>query len=144
MARIKIDLPEHMWPAATIPVRITDLNYGGHVGNDRVLAIMQEARVQLLRRLGYGELDVEGLGLIMTDSAVEYKAELFYGDEVEVLMAVTDMSRLGFDFVYELQVKRQGTAVVAARAKTGMLCFDYTLKKPASLPETARQKLLAL
>ena len=46
MARIKLTLPERFPFTTTIPIRITDLNYGGHVGNDTVLALLHEARVQ--------------------------------------------------------------------------------------------------
>jgi len=34
MQRIKIDLPEFFSFTTPIKIRITDLNYGGHVGND--------------------------------------------------------------------------------------------------------------
>lgn len=51
MARISIDLPSTFTFSATIPVRITDLNYGGHVGNDTILSIIHEARVQYLKIL---------------------------------------------------------------------------------------------
>jgi acyl-CoA thioester hydrolase len=142
MPRIKIELPEYLYAAGEIPIRITDLNYGGHVGNDRFLALLHEARVLFLQQYGYGELNVEGLGLMMTDAAIEFKAELFHGDTVRVFMAAHDFNRLGFDFVYRLEVIRNEKTVVAALAKTGMICFDYTLKKPAALPEAARLKLL--
>jgi acyl-CoA thioesterase FadM len=47
-----------------LTIRITDLNYGGHVGNDSFLSLIQEARQQYLKKLGYGELDFEGSALI--------------------------------------------------------------------------------
>ena len=53
MARIKLTLPERFLFSASIPVRITDLNYGAHVGNDTILSLMHEARVQFLRLFGY-------------------------------------------------------------------------------------------
>ena len=59
MARIKVELPEQFAFSTTIPVRITDLNYGKHVGNDTILSMIHEARVQYLRQLGYGELELE-------------------------------------------------------------------------------------
>jgi hypothetical protein len=34
MARIKLDLPADFPFAAELRVRITDINYGGHMGND--------------------------------------------------------------------------------------------------------------
>ena len=52
MARLSIELPEHFKYTAELPVRVSDLNYGGHVGNDSILTIMQEARVIYYRSLG--------------------------------------------------------------------------------------------
>ncbi|MGN6400032.1 MAG: hypothetical protein ACTHMD_06240 [Flavisolibacter sp.] len=53
MARIKINLPENFFFNAAIPIRITDLNYGGHVGNDTILSLLHEARVQFLNHFHY-------------------------------------------------------------------------------------------
>ena len=46
MARIKVELPELFTFNTTIPIRITDLNYGNHVGNDTILSMIHEACVQ--------------------------------------------------------------------------------------------------
>ncbi len=67
MARVKIDVPDEFSYTTHIPVRITDLNYGGHVGNDTILSLIHEARIQFLGHYGYGELNMEGVGLIMSD-----------------------------------------------------------------------------
>ena len=39
MPRLKIDLPERRLTSFTIPVRITDVNYGNHVGNNAMIEI---------------------------------------------------------------------------------------------------------
>ncbi len=80
MSRIKIDLPESFSFSTSIPVQITDLNYGAHVGNDKVLSFLHEARVRYLQSLGYTEFNMEGIGLIMSDAALIFKNEMFYGD----------------------------------------------------------------
>ena len=82
MSRIKIQLPESFSFVTVIPIRITDLNYGNHVGNDSILSLMHEARVQFLANYGLAELEFEGVGLIMSDVGIEYKAELKYGDAI--------------------------------------------------------------
>ncbi len=56
MERIKIQLPEKFSFSTTIKIRITDLNYGGHVGNDVFLSLIHEARQQFLIAHGYSEL----------------------------------------------------------------------------------------
>lgn len=143
MPRIKIDLPTDFAFISVIPVRITDLNYGNHVGNDTILSLIHEARVQYLHHLGYSELKFAGTGLIMADVGIEYKSELFYGDKVLVSVAAGDISRIGFDLYYKLEKEREGKRILVAVAKTGMICFNYEQKKVASLPVEAREKLEA-
>ena len=142
MARIKINLPEKFIFSTSIPVRITDLNYGNHVGNDSILSILHEARVQYLNKAGLAELAFEGVGLIMTDVGIEFKAEAFYGDVLKAYVKAEAFSKIGFDLYYKL-VRGQAEEVVAA-AKTGMLCFDYEKRKIVSLPEKAKMRLAEL
>jgi acyl-CoA thioesterase FadM len=138
MARIKIELPEEFTFSTKIPIRITDLNYGGHVGNDTVLSLIHEARVQFLKSFGYGELNIEGVSLIMSDAGIEFKAELFYGDVVIAFVTAANFIRAGFDLYYKLM--REETVV--AVAKTGMICFNYNKRKVVSVPEKLKEKLL--
>ncbi|EJF11779.1 thioesterase family protein [Pontibacter sp. BAB1700] len=105
MPRIKVAIPEHVSFEATIPVRITDLNYGAHLGNDALLSILHEARLQLLRHFGYTELDMGGASLIMADVAIEYKGEGFYGDVLTLRLAFDDVHKYGFDITYMCSTK---------------------------------------
>jgi acyl-CoA thioester hydrolase len=142
MARIKVELPAQFAFSTTIPVRITDLNYGNHVGNDTILSMIHEARVQFLKKLGYGELDLAGVGLIMSDVAIEFKSELFYGDEVFVSVAAGDLTKISFDLYYKLEKRSsEETTQVVAVAKTGMVCYDYSKKKVAAIPTEVAIKL---
>ncbi|MFD1470772.1 thioesterase family protein [Hymenobacter caeli] len=133
MARVKVDLPAAFSCTTEIPVRITDLNYGGHVGNDALLGILHEARVHFLRSVGVpNDFDAATkLGLIMVDVAVEYKGEAFHGDVLRIAMAGVDQNKYGFDVVYHVH-NQHGKEI--ARAKTGMLCFDYNVHKLRLLP----------
>jgi len=135
MARIKIDLPEKFPFSVSIPIRITDLNYGGHVGNDTVLSLIHEARMQFLQYYGYKELEIEGIGLIMSDVGIEFKSELFYGDTIKASVSVGDFSRIGFDLFYKLEKEAEGKTILVATAKTGMICYNYDSKKIVKVPE---------
>jgi acyl-CoA thioesterase FadM len=72
MERIKLNLPENFNFSTIIPIRISDVNYGGHVGNDSFLSLLHEARLRFLHQFGYSEMSVEGVGLIMSDVGIEY------------------------------------------------------------------------
>ncbi len=141
MARIKIVLPEKFSFNCKIPIRITDINYGGHVGNDAFLSIIHEARVQFLQHHGYSEMNLGGASMIMADAAIEFKGELFYGDVVTVSVSATDFSKAGFDLVYLLEKINDGIRKTAGTAKTGMICYNYDTKKIIAIPEEVRQKL---
>lgn len=135
MARIKIHLPKNRIATVIIPVRITDINYGNHLGNDSLVGILHEARVQWLKVHGYTELNAAGTGLIMGDLAVEYVGESFYPDVFSVAIAAGEITRVGFELIYEVTTTRDHKEITIARAKTGMLCFDYAKRKVASVPE---------
>jgi acyl-CoA thioester hydrolase len=139
MARIKLNLPSTFTFSTMIPIRITDINYGNHVGNDAVLSILHEARMQFLNNLGYTEMQFAGVGMIMSDVGIEFKAEAFYGDVMKVYVTASEFSKVGFNLYYKL-VKNNKETIVAT-AKTGMICFDYTTRKVAKLPEEAMKKL---
>jgi acyl-CoA thioester hydrolase len=141
MNRIKVELPQQFSFTTRVKIRITDLNYGGHVGNDTFLSLIHEARQQFLKHHGYAELDFDGHGVIMADAAIEFKSELNYGDEVDISVAATDFTRLGFDLYYKLEIVNATGNILAGKAKTGMLCYDYDTKKVISLSEAAKEKL---
>jgi len=143
MARIKLDLPDKFSFITTISIRITDLNYAGHVGNDTILSLLHEARIQFLQHHGYEEMKLESCGLIMSDVCIEFKTELFYGDIVEASVTAADFTRVGFDLYYKLEKKTDGKKILAAVAKTGMVCYNYDAKKIASVPANVRMKLSA-
>ncbi|HZZ75767.1 MAG TPA: thioesterase family protein [Puia sp.] len=142
MARIKIDLPETFSFSTSLTVRITDLNYGGHVGNDSVLSFVHEARVRYLQALGYTEMNLEGVSLILADAALIFRNEIYYGDDLLISVQAVEFSRLGFDLIYKIEKKMADQPmIVVAIIKTTMAGFDYERKKLMSLPEKVINKL---
>jgi len=139
MPRVKLNLPEHFLFTTEIDVRIGDINYGGHLGNDALLALLHEARVRFLGRMGYSEKDVEGAGIIMTDAVIVYRAEAFHADLLRIDLAVDDMQAAGCDILYRVLNARDQKEV--ARAKTGIAFFDYTSRRVVPLPEQFRARL---
>ena len=144
MARIQVELPEQFNFSTEIQIRISDINYGGHVGNDSVLSLAHEARVRFLKAAGYGELQLEGVGIIIIDAAIEYKSELFYGDTVIVSAKAINFSKAGFEMYYKMEKETEKGKVLVAKIKTGILTYDYSKKKIANIPEIAVKKLSTL
>lgn len=141
MSRIKLTLPETFSFTAIIPIRITDINYGNHVGNDAVLSIIHEARMQFFTKHQFTELNCGGVGLMMTDAAIEFKKEMFYGDVAEVKVAATNFTSVGFDIFYRLEKVEAEKRITVALAKTGMVCYDYDRKKITYMPQQVKEAL---
>lgn len=133
MTKVKIKLPEKFIFTTEIPLRISDINYGGHLGNDSVLSIFQEARIKFLKQFNYSEIDIEGTGIIMTDAAVQYKSQGYYGDILIVELTVDDIQKVGCDFYYRA-INKLNSKIVAI-GKTGIAFFDYKKNKLTSVPE---------
>jgi acyl-CoA thioester hydrolase len=141
MPRIKIELPKHFHFSTELSIRISDINYGGHLGNDAVLSLVHEARVRFLKQHGYTELSIEGVSIIMADAVVVYKSEGFHGDTVIIDVAVGEFQNAGCDFFYRLVNKESGSEI--ARVKTGIVFYDYSAKKTVAVPAKFREKFTA-
>lgn len=142
MARIKIGLPESYIFSVDIPVRSTDINRGGHVGWNSMFGILDEARARFFKSIGYSETENQSISNIMADAGINYKRQTYYGQTLRVEIAAADVTEKSFDLVY--RITDVETGIEAARAKTGMLCFNYTEQKIASMPDGLRQKLLGM
>ena len=137
MARLKLELPLRLPFTTEIEVRVTDLNYGRHLGNDALLGLIHEARVRFLRAHGLHELDIDGKMLVMIDAAIAYRAEAFDGDRLWFAVGVGEPSRIGCDFFY--RVNRHGDQRLVAEAKTGVVFLDPATRKVVALPAAVRQ-----
>jgi acyl-CoA thioester hydrolase len=130
MPRIKLKLPTKFHFQTKLQLRIYDMNYGAHMGNDSVLSIIHEARVQFFQSINLEERDFYGFSLLMADSAVVYKKEGFYGDQLDIKISVSELYDYGFELFYLI---KNGNDEIA-RVKTGLVCYDRTKNKIVKTP----------
>ncbi len=140
MPRTRIDLPDRFVFSTEMETRIYDVNYGGHLGHDSVLALAHEARVRFLAGHGCSEKNVEGVGLIMGDATIVYSSEAFHGDAIRISIGIGDHGASFFQLVYLLVNEKSGNEV--ARVKTSLVFFDYGRRKTARMPEEFRKKVI--
>jgi len=134
MARIKLTYPNKTLFSHELSVRVTDLNYGNHLAHDSIISLMHEARAQFFAANGMSELDIEGAGIIMADLAINYRSEAHFGQILTIEIALDDFSKKGCDMLYRITCEE--TKTVVAIAKTGLVFFDYTAKKPVAVPKS--------
>lgn len=132
MSRIKLDVPKQFPFKTEIDIRISDINYGNHLGNDALLSIMHEARIRFFNNYNCEELNMFGVALIMSDVAIQYKNEAYYGDLLQIEMTAYDFMVTSFDLFYF--VTRKSDNKVIATAKTNMVCYNYEEKKMKEVP----------
>jgi len=140
MARIHIQLPDKFAFSTDITLYQLHMNYGGHLDNALLLTLVSEARVRFFKSLGYTELNVEGVGILVSDAALQYRSEAFQGEVMVVSVAATDFVNKGFDMVWSMNEQSTGREV--ARGKTGIVFFDYTTHQTVQIPTAFRDKMV--
>lgn len=139
MARVKIDIPERFHFETSIIIRVGELNYGGHMANESIASYVNEARFRFIKEMGFpSELDIEGFSLIMADSATIFKNEGFFGDEVNIKVAIENAGRSSFEMIFVFENLTQGNTL--AISKAGMVFYDYEHRKSVSMPEQFRAR----
>lgn len=133
MARVKLEVPKQFPFKTEIDIRISDINYGNHMGNDSLLTIMHEARIRFFKNYNCEELNVFGVSMIMSDVAIQYKSEAYHGDVLQIEMTAYDFAVTSFDLFY--YVTRKSDQKIIALAKTNMVCYNYEEKKMKEVPE---------
>lgn len=139
MPRIRVDKPKNYVFLTELPVRISDINYGGHLGHDAVLPFTHEARVRFLNTLNYTEMDFGGPGIVLSGVMIEYINETFYGDTIRIKIAVSGFHKNGLDLVYQLENKDKDIPI--ARVLTSIIFFDYEIRKVVRTPAEVINKI---
>jgi len=106
--------------------------------NDALISMLSEARVQLLSHYKIDEVGHSGLGILVTDLATVYQAEIYYPETLVFDVGITDFNRYGGDFVFRVTRERDGASV--AQAKYGFVFFDYGEKQVTPMPDSFRSK----
>ncbi|MGJ8689841.1 MAG: acyl-CoA thioesterase [Gammaproteobacteria bacterium] len=139
MSRVKITMPEQFLFSLQRAVGISDLNYARHLDSVSMVRIVHEARLQFLAGLGFTEANIFGLGMVVTDLAVDYQSESFANDVLNIEVGVGRFNRYGCDIYF--QITNTALDRVVCNAKTGVVFFDFDKHKIALVPKAFREML---
>jgi acyl-CoA thioesterase FadM len=144
MPKVKLDEQPGYPFSVALEVRVGDLNYGAHLGYDRLLGLAHQARLVLFDRLGASEMDLgDGrTGIVAVDVAVTYLGEAFVHDVLEFEIRPVEVGRVGFRLAHRVAQQTSGKKV--ALIEIGFVGYDYDKRRPAGLPDGFRNNLLAL
>jgi acyl-CoA thioester hydrolase len=134
MPRIKLQEQSQYEFYYEVTLQPRDINYGGHMGNDTLISLINAARTNLFRSLGCSETDLgDGkTGIIMADLVVNYKGEAFLFDVLRIDSHIGEMGRNGFRIYH--RVTKEGK--ILALVETGLASFEYGSRKIVSIPTT--------
>ena len=124
---------------ARMEIRVGDINYGGHMGNDKALLVFHDARILFLKSLGFSENNIGGPGIIMRDAHVTFRKEVFLHDVLLVDVGIDDVSNSAFNMIYT--VRRESDDAVVFTGSTGLLAFDYGTRRPVRIPGAFLEKI---
>lgn len=143
MTRIKLDPPKWIDLQIELAIRVTDLNYGAHLGNMELLGLLHEARVQYLAHYGNTELgDAQTPGIILNDVAITFHSEGFLGEKLSIAMTAAEPWRAGYVLYYVVHaVKDNALPRLVAVARTGITFFDYASRKLQNMPKAWADRL---
>ncbi len=140
MPKIKLTEQEQYKYEYQTTIKIRDINYGGHLGNDALVGILHEARLDMLNKLDCSELNLgDGkTGIIIADLAVNYKNQGYLFDEITVVLSIGELTKSSFRLFYKILKNNE----LIALAENGIVAFDYEKNAIAKVPEEFKSKIL--
>jgi len=144
MPRVKIEEHARYPFAIELDVRVADLNYGAHLGYERLLALAHQARVRMFEGLGATELDLGdgATGIVAADVAVAYLSEAFLNDVLVFELKPVEIGLVAFRLAH--RVAHKGTGRKVALIEIGFVGFDTRRRAPGRLPDAFVEALRRL
>jgi acyl-CoA thioesterase FadM len=139
MPRVKLQRQPSYEFHYEVTLQVRDINYGGHLGNDALVGLLHEARINLLHSLGLSEMNLgDGqTGIIMADLVVNFLEEGFMLDRLDIDSHIGEMTQRSFRIFHRLT---KGGKILAL-AETGIVTFNYAERKIAPVPQSFQQTL---
>ncbi|MFT6092261.1 MAG: acyl-CoA thioesterase FadM [Pseudohongiellaceae bacterium] len=139
MSRVKVESPPEFLFSMERTVGISDVNYAKHLDSVAMVNILHEARLQFLASLGFTEGNIYGLGMVVTDLAIDYRSESFANDQLIIDVGVSEFNRYGFDI--GLQIANSALESIVCSAKFGIVLFDFDRHQISEIPAPFRSLL---
>lgn len=124
-----------------IEVRFRDCDALGHVNNAVYFTYFEQARLVMGERLGFRRA-LDYLGLILVHAACDYKAQVVFGEELEVTVGIVALGRTSFTCEFEVRKVDDGTLVSTGRSVQAV--FDYEAERTTPMPPSFRAILQRL
>ncbi|WP_458526731.1 acyl-CoA thioesterase [Onishia taeanensis] len=140
MPRVRLDFPtDAILHRHSLSVRITDMNYGRHLGHDALVSLLHEARTEALASRGLREWDLGGCPSVVADLAIQYQGEAAWPDMLTVETAIPPVEGKAL-CVYH-RVMREHDQRPVATARLNLVLLDPAAGKPVAVPGAVQEAL---
>jgi acyl-CoA thioester hydrolase len=122
-----------------IPVRWGDMDSYGHVNNAMYMRYMEEARVQLLAKMG-ATMDGSGIDPVIINTGCTFMRPVVYPDTLRLDCFVSEPGRSSFMTRYEIY-SASDTLNPVSNGYSKVVWMDHHSGKSVPLPDEIRAQL---
>ncbi len=116
-----------------IPVRISDINYGGHLGHAELIKISHQARLKMLASYSLNEMNIDGAGVIVKKLEVLYQGEAFFDEMLQIYIRISEIGKTSCQFEYKI-FKNDDKPV--AQVNETIVFMNYEKRCPVRVPSS--------
>jgi acyl-CoA thioester hydrolase len=134
MSRVRIQMPESYAFETFRTLRVSDLNYGNHLGLDHLLALIHDVRFEYMGL----EVGIENTFITIVDAQVSLLGEGLHGDRLKFSMRFGNFKR-SLCALY-CKVENQTKDELLAHVKTHLVFRCMQTRKPCAIPRSFLDK----
>ena len=120
----------------TVSPRFAETDALGHI-NNTVLPVWFEQGRHSIFEVVHPKLSVDDWPLILAKMSVEFVAQIFFGEDVEIRTGIEKIGNSSMLVKHEAWQRDQ----LVARGDAVMVYFDYQSNQSAKIPEDIRKRL---
>lgn len=124
----------------SLKIRIDDINYGNHLGHDKLVSLLHNARCAWLHehKLSEIKLGQDGLGWVVANLNVNYLAEAFFADQLTLELGLI---KLGNKSVTLGQKVTNEHDELIATAEVSLVFYNYHQRQAVAAPDAFKALL---
>src|SRR5436190_1493600 len=118
-----------------IQIRFKDIDMFNHVNNANHITYFELARVKYFDDVVKEEVNWSEQGIILAKITVDYKAPIYFKDNLFVYTKCNRLGNKSFDLIYSLVKEQGGKETELASGSSVQVCFDYQKQTTIAIPE---------
>ncbi len=116
-----------------LPVRISEVNYGNHLGHAALTSLIHQTKILYFREFNIDERNINGNGAIVKRLEIDYKGEAHFDDMLHVNVRVNAITRTTCILEYVVTKNEANTPVTHVFETLAFI--NYESRKPVRTPD---------